>query len=479
MLSSLKIALLLGSLLTSAGAQAGTPAHLACESIARVISPASDVFYPGDLQYEQDIEHFATNIHQLSACSVEPGTPEDVGAILRILGEARVPFAVKGGGHETNPGFSSTFGVQIAMTRFSEIVLDADAQTVRVGAGVIWDDVYSIVEPQGFNVVGGRQTGVGVAGFSVGGGYSFLTNQFGLSIDNVLVYELVLPNGTIANVTAASNPDLSFALRGIVTTFTLQAYPQSQVWGGSIVLNPGTSDQLTDAVLNFVTNVTDPKASIIPAYNVASGTIIPTALLFYDAPTPPDGIFDDFLAIPAIEQDIATRSMLSLVQTQGNSTGFRSAFNTVPFIQYTPKILDALANETEFWNERLTSQSAAIISWAAEPFLPDILSKHPDIATAYPPTKAQVFSPLSMFIQWNDSTADDTMREALRQSATHLTAVAVEDGQDIRDAPEYGNYAIDGTPLSRIFGEQLPRLKEIKRQYDPQGVMGLTGGWKV
>ncbi len=77
---------------------------------------------------------------------------------------------VKGGGQTTNPGFSSTPGVQIAMFRFSEVSYDAASQTVDVGAGLVWDDVYAALEPLGVNVVGGRVTGVGVAGFSLGGG---------------------------------------------------------------------------------------------------------------------------------------------------------------------------------------------------------------------------------------------------------------------------------------------------------------------
>ena len=39
-----------------------------------------------------------------------------------------------------------------------------------------------------------------------------MSNQYGLSIDNMAAYELVLPNGTITNVTQ-SNDDLWFALR--------------------------------------------------------------------------------------------------------------------------------------------------------------------------------------------------------------------------------------------------------------------------
>ena len=43
-------------------------------------------------------------------------------------------------------------------------------------------------------------------------GYSWLSNQYGLTIDNIVSYELVLPNGTVTTVTSA-NSDLFFALK--------------------------------------------------------------------------------------------------------------------------------------------------------------------------------------------------------------------------------------------------------------------------
>lgn len=69
-----------------------------------------------------------------------------------------------------NPKFSSTTGVTIAMTRFSQINYNAATETAVVGAGLIWDQVYTALEPFNRSVVGGRVSGVGVAGFSLGGG---------------------------------------------------------------------------------------------------------------------------------------------------------------------------------------------------------------------------------------------------------------------------------------------------------------------
>ena len=43
-------------------------------------------------------------------------------------------------------------------------------------------------------------------------GYSWKTNQYGLTIDTVTAFELVLPNGHVRNVTE-KDEDLWFALR--------------------------------------------------------------------------------------------------------------------------------------------------------------------------------------------------------------------------------------------------------------------------
>jgi FAD/FMN-containing dehydrogenase len=56
------------------------------------------------------------------------------------------------------------------MTRFNQVIVDKTASTVEVGTGLIWDDVYQALDGTGLNVVGGRVSGVGVAGFTLGGG---------------------------------------------------------------------------------------------------------------------------------------------------------------------------------------------------------------------------------------------------------------------------------------------------------------------
>lgn len=68
------------------------------------------------------------------------------------------------------------------MTRFSEVRYDAASQTVDIGAGQIWDDVYTALDPHGVNVVGGRVSGIGVAGFTPGGGTVAITSLSSLLV---------------------------------------------------------------------------------------------------------------------------------------------------------------------------------------------------------------------------------------------------------------------------------------------------------
>ena len=106
------------------------------------------------------------------------------------MGQYRIPFGINGGGHSLNPGFSSSTGIQISMRRFRKVVYYSNNQTVDVGSGLIWDDVYESLAPYNVSVLGGRVSGVGVAGFVLGGGYSWKSNQYGLTMHHVFEYEV-------------------------------------------------------------------------------------------------------------------------------------------------------------------------------------------------------------------------------------------------------------------------------------------------
>ncbi|KAK0199361.1 FAD dependent oxidoreductase [Desarmillaria ectypa] len=469
----LSIALVLGL----AGATLGLNA---CRLITSRVSPATSVYYPGSSSYTADNEHYTISSSQASECSVEPGSAEDLGIILGILGETNTTFGVKGGGHATNQGFSSTTGVQIAMKRFNEVTYDSTTHTAVIGAGNIWDDVYEILNSQGINVLGGRVSGIGVAGFTLGGGYSWLTNQHGLAIDNVVAYELVMPNGTIATATEGSDPDLFFSLKGgynnfgIVTQFTLKTFPQGTVWGGSATYSVDNISAFTTALAKFSSEVSDPKAAIVLgyAYSGSSGQVVLSSLIFYDDPTPPSGIFDDILALPSLSQDIKSRTFSDLIISFKFSAGHdRVVSNDIPVLDYSESTIEGLVDEINHWASTLSTHGASVISISLEPFLPNIFSHAPANSSAYPISRDHTVFPTNLNFQWVGESEDDIFHAAARETTQKLGSLG---------APRYPNYAIDGTPMKDMYGEQGMRRMEITRErVDPRGIMRLTGGFKV
>ena len=67
---------------------------------------------------------------------------------------------MKSGGHTSNPGFSSTEGIQIYTGRFSQVTYDPASGTAVIGSGLIWDTVYERLQDHDVIVLGGRATGV-------------------------------------------------------------------------------------------------------------------------------------------------------------------------------------------------------------------------------------------------------------------------------------------------------------------------------
>lgn len=88
---------------------------------------------------------------------------------------------------------SITDGVLLALTKIKTLELASDNKSVQVGPGLRWRDVYSYLEPHNVFVVGGRIESVGVPGFLLGGGISYLGSRWGFGMDNVEEYEVV-PN---------------------------------------------------------------------------------------------------------------------------------------------------------------------------------------------------------------------------------------------------------------------------------------------
>jgi hypothetical protein len=131
----------------------------------------------------------------------------------------------------------------------------------------------------------------------------------------------------------------------------------------------------------------------------------------------------------------------------------------------------------QFWGERLSQyDDSVLLVYSLEPFQSDLLSHGGP--SAYPPNRSLAVFPSSIYLGWTNASADGYMADAMRRSAASLVEAGIQDGQDLKNAAPYVNYALFGTPLETMYGEHLERLREIREEYDPEDVMVLAGGWK-
>jgi len=70
------------------------------------------------------------------------------------------------------------------------------------------------------------------------------------------------------------------------------------------------------------------------------------------------------------------------------------------------------------------------------------------------------------------------MARKLRQNTEQARAAVLADGQDLSHAAVYVNAALFDTPLKEMYGANVPRLRKIRAEIDPEDVMGLAGGFK-
>ncbi|KAN0102884.1 FAD dependent oxidoreductase [Hyaloscypha variabilis] len=263
----------------------------------------------------------------LPGCILVPDSAAQISLIVKTLLENDEKFAIKSGGHNPNQNFSSVAGGPlINLKNLTEVTYDAESGTARVGAGNRWSAVILALQPYNVTVVGGRIGHVGVGGYLLGGGLSYLSTQYGWAADNIVAAEVVLANGEIVNATETSNVDLFNVLRGggnnfgIVTTYTLKTHPVGEIWGGIVVFesSPTVNDQILTAIRNFVEYYPDDKAAIIVTeeLTLASQQDIWLLFLFYDGPVPPPGTFDNITDIGPIVNTATTTTYYDFVSQE-------------------------------------------------------------------------------------------------------------------------------------------------------------------
>ncbi len=176
---------------------------------------AGAVLAPGRRGIRQRLESAST----LSSIAGRPSSLDvsaaaDVVAAFDFARAEGLEIAVRGGGHNPAGHCVCDDGLVIDLSAMRTVDVDADARIARSAGGATWLDFDSATQAFGLVTPGGIVGSTGVAGLALGGGIGHLTAQLGLTCDNIVGAELVIPDGTLIQARGDENAELLWGLQG-------------------------------------------------------------------------------------------------------------------------------------------------------------------------------------------------------------------------------------------------------------------------
>jgi hypothetical protein len=131
--------------------------------------------------------------------------------------------------------------ILVKTERMRAVEIDATSRRARIQAGAVWMDVTVPAGEQGLAALAGSSPDVGVVGYTLGGGLSWLSRRHGLAANSVSAVELVTADGEQLRVDRDNDPDLFWAVRGgggsfaIVTAIEIELFPITHVYAGAML----------------------------------------------------------------------------------------------------------------------------------------------------------------------------------------------------------------------------------------------------
>ncbi|MCF3131692.1 FAD-binding oxidoreductase [Streptomyces olivochromogenes] len=393
-------------------------------------------------------------------------------AVAEALGSARgrgIPFRVRSGGHSMAGLSSVADGAIIDLGGLDAITLSEDSSLVTVGGGARLGDIYRELWKAGVTVPAGTCPRIGIGGHVLGGGMGVLSRSRGALVDHLVGLELVGADGRLRQVDDDEHADLFWACRGggggsfgIATSYTFRTSPISEVTIFTIAWSWAQFAPAVKAWQGWLASAEDRINTFLSLFPRQQDLLVAF------------GVFDG----PAAEFEELLRPLVAAAEPQ------TLVVEPVPFIQAVDTV-EALQGEAAAADQVRAQGSSAIV---AEPLNEAAIATLQEFLTDPPSHRAEVAvygmggaighrartdtafvhrTGLMAFeyrTDW-DLPEDDGKNlawvRALRHSmAEHTTGAAYVNTIDL---------ALENW-LWAYYEENLPRLMQVKRQYDPGDV---------
>jgi FAD/FMN-containing dehydrogenase len=409
----------------------------------------------------------------------------DVQRCIEFARSRDLPLAARSGGHSYG-GYSTTNGLVIDVTAMHGVALTANRAAVGAGARVI--DVYTRLNDRGVSIPAGSCATVGIAGLALGGGIGVVGRRYGLTCDAMTGVQMVTADSRVVTADAGNHEDLYWASRGggggnfgIATAFEFATFPTSEValftlrwpWPAAPDVLAGWMKWIGDAPDALWTNCI--LASGTPPTLQASGIWVGREsevspyldrLVTSAGATPTTRFLE---TIPLEHAMYVEAGCAQLDESQCHVTGQtpQAQLNRVPSLAASDfvdrPLSDAGINAVVAGiAERIDARRPGAIAFDS---YGGAINRVPAAATAFVHRKALCCAQYSVTYDATDSAADvadhrawlDRYGKAMRP---YVSGAA------------YQNY-IDPTladPLQAYYGDNLPRLRRVKQQWDPDAV---------
>jgi len=194
---------------------------------------------------------------------------EDVAATVRYAVENDLKVAAQGTGHGAAPLAPLDATILLKTERMRGVEVDPGARTARVEAGVLSAELGQAAGEHGLCFLPGSSPDVGVIGYTLGGGLSWLGRRHGFACNRVAAIELVTAEGEARTVDAENDPDLFWGLRGggggyaVVTALKVDLLPIAEVYAGALVFPAEVGADAVRTYRDWVATVPDEVTSIV------------------------------------------------------------------------------------------------------------------------------------------------------------------------------------------------------------------------
>jgi len=437
------------------------------------------VVLPSDHDYHSARQGFVANFQTFPQIIVYCEVFADVAAALLFAQYWKLSPVCRAGGHST-AGYSVNDEMVIDVSRLSYVVVDLKARRAVVGAGTTFGRLNAALDMYGLHLPGGGCDDVAIAGFMQGGGYGYTSMLYGMNCDSVIEASVMLADGSIVVTNDHRHEDLLWALQGgtgnnfgVLLQVTYRLHELSKLWGFGIRWRLGNdvfgAKRVGSALALLQSKYTGKSA---PPHFGHQSTLNfvgkePYLLLrgmYAGDPNEGKRLVAQLLETEGAECDIAWRL--------DRYTELNSYLNSQPDV---PLVAPNTRTEADsrYIERRLDVDEwmTIVAHFQKSPNLGNFIglegyggsiAKLTSSATAFWHRNAQF--DIYIWVFWLD---DQEMAQSLRFLDEFRSIVS-----PLSNGHAYQNYPNRSTRNYQwmYWGGNLPRLLEIKKKYDPEGV---------